>query len=967
MTEHKPSGFYFSTLALGLLMLSILLSLGGALFIVTWRSADILSKDQQYQMQKATETTHIALEQSLLRSERMLGRLKQKLESSPESDYSVVLRNDFHEFNSLRDMNPFTFLVLNNMQAIIASESDSLTDIPESFFSRLPPPPITASKWSIICNEDTFTCIVYSLPIYSAETGRQKAVLNGGICLDDNYYLLSQLRNFTGIEKHVIVYKGQIITSSLSSRIASGQTPNPNTAEFSDVSFAINSFPFLKSDEIKVFSFYSSSALLSLKESLSNDISVLLLLAIIVGLITSFLFSKFLTHPINQLMQYAQSIAARSNKVEISSSAIFELNQVASLLQKTFASLLDREKNLEVTLQSIGDGVIVTDTLGLITKMNPVAEKLTGYSFEEAKGLALTSIFNIFSAKTGRPLDSPVEKVLATGKVAALANHTVLKSRQGLEYQISNSAAPITTDENEIIGVILVFSDVTNDYLIRQDLKLSEEKFRSIVESAPMGIFIYTLNNLDQLILTDFNPAADKLLNTDNSAKVGKTIEEAFPDHARTEAAAKIKNAIIKEESWHTNNLVYDDGDIMGVFEISVFKIAPRKAATLFNNITKRKKAEKELHRIQKLQSIGTLAGGLAHDFNNILTGVFGNIEMVKLNLSESHISYPYVKRAFKALTRARHLTQQLLTFAKGGAPLFEKIYLDQTIPGLVEFDLSGSNVKAEICLADDLKPVKADRSQLSLVIANLLINAREAMPDGGKILIEADNCSDEADENGNCFVRLKITDLGCGIPQDKLSSIFDPYFSTKETGSGLGLAIAYSIINKHNGKISVTSIVESGTSFTILLPVDNSESVERTYSARSTEDQMEAESYHILVMEDEEIVREITRTMLESCGYSVDLSCDGAEAIEAYSKAMNEGTPYDIILMDLTIAGGMGGKEALIKLRKIDPNVRAIVYSGYSTDDAMSNYTEYGFKGRLSKPFQLHELRSEIKRALTD
>lgn len=476
--------------------------------------------------------------------------------------------------------------------------------------------------------------------------------------------------------------------------------------------------------------------------------------------------------------------------------------------------------------------------------MNKVAEKLTGWKLEEAKGKPLTEVFNIVDEDTREVTGNPVNRVLKDGKVIRLSNHTVLISKDGSEYNIVDSAAPIKDIESKIRGVVLVFRDVTE-----------------------------------------------------------------------------------------------------------------------------RLKIEKELLKTKKLESVGVLAGGIAHDFNNILTGLFGNIEIAKMKIARDHAAFTYLKTAGKALERATHLTKQLLTFAKGGDPVLEAVDLKSVVQTTVSFNLSGSNVKAHFNLPDNLWQIKADKGQISQVIANLTINAKEAMPDGGNLYIDAENVKNFKDPSAaylsGDFVKLSIRDEGIGIPAKYLERIFDPYFSTKQSGSGLGLAIIHSIITKHNGHIRVDSTHGVGTTFTIYLPADKS--VHEPVSPPRTEltEKPNSALGHILIMDDEEMIRSVSSSMLKMFGYTVDFAVDGKEAIEKFRSAYKSGKPFDIVIMDLTIPGGMGGKEAVQEILDLDPEAKVIVSSGYSTDPVMANYAKYGFKGRIVKPFQLEDLKKELARVM--
>lgn len=373
-------------------------------------------------------------------------------------------------------------------------------------------------------------------------------------------------------------------------------------------------------------------------------------------------------------------------------------------------------------------------------------------------------------------------------------------------------------------------------------------------------------------------------------------------------------------------------------------------------DITERKRMEDELLRTQKLESLAILAGGIAHDFNNVLTGILGSISLAKMRTPSDDTMLKTLTEAEKGCFRARELTQQLITFARGGAPVKKTLSLIDLIKESTTFTLSGSGTKPEFYIADDLWPADVDEGQISQVINNLVLNADQAMPRGGIIKITCENIQLNAEltplQKGK-YVKIMVKDHGIGIPKENLHRIFDPYFTTKQKGSGLGLTTTYSIINKHNGHISVESELGKGTTFSIFLPASEKEPEVR----KDIKEEYVIRKGRILIMDDDAIVRDVAGKMLTTLGYEVDYAEDGTSAIEQYKKAKETRRPFDTVIMDLTIPGGMGGKEAITKLLAIDPVARVIVSSGYSSDPVMSEYKRYGFSGVVTKPYTLAEL----------
>lgn len=509
-----------------------------------------------------------------------------------------------------------------------------------------------------------------------------------------------------------------------------------------------------------------------------------------------------------------------------------KINETESLVE----SLVQSEQNLRVTLNSIGDAVIATDNQGSITLMNPVAEQLTGWASAEAVGKKLPVVFKIINQQTREPAPNPVEKVLESSEVVGLANHTMLISKDGTEYHIADSGAPIRNAQNNIIGVVLVFRDVTE----------------------------------------------------------------------------KVK-------------------------------------------------AEQEYRKITKLESLGVLAGGIAHDFNNLLTAIFGNMGLVKMILPEDHKAHKYIDSALQAMENTTNLTRQLLTFAKGGDPIREAIPISDVITETAQFSLRGSNVALRINIQPDLWLVAADKGQLSQVIGNLVINGQQAMPNGGVLTISVENIV----LSDGRYVQILVEDQGVGIAPQYFDKVFDPYFTTKEQGNGLGLASAYSIVTRHNGRISVNSKLNQGTQFTIHLPaVDKTtESLSGSISANSqnTADN----SARILVLDDDKAVRDALVALLEELGHIVTYAYEGQEAIDYYQKAFDDGAAFDLVITDLTLPGGLGGHATAKEILKINPKAKIIVSSGYANDPVMANYEAYGFIGIVVKPYHFWELQAEVNRVL--
>jgi signal transduction histidine kinase/CheY-like chemotaxis protein len=389
-------------------------------------------------------------------------------------------------------------------------------------------------------------------------------------------------------------------------------------------------------------------------------------------------------------------------------------------------------------------------------------------------------------------------------------------------------------------------------------------------------------------------------------------------------------------------------------------------AVLVVRDVTVRQRFEEELERASRLESIGILAGGIAHDFNNILTAVMGNITLALLDAEGLATVERYLQEAERATLRARDLTQQLLTFAKGGDPVRSAVPLPEIIREVAAFALHGSSVRCDFDLPPGLWPADADKGQLGQVVQNLVINAVQAMPEGGSIRIGAANETVPKDSQRPLrpgdYVHISVADAGTGIKAEHLARIFDPYFTTKQHGSGLGLTTVYSIIRKHQGHIEAQSELGRGTTFHIWLPAL------RDGEPEEAGDQVESVAPmtgRVLFMDDEEPILAMAGMLLRRLGLQADLVRDGAEVVKKFSESYYAGRPYDLVVMDLTVPGGTGGREAIDQLRRIDPNVRAIVSSGYSSDPVLANYRAYGFCGMVAKPYKVEDFTKVLRSAL--
>jgi PAS domain S-box-containing protein len=493
----------------------------------------------------------------------------------------------------------------------------------------------------------------------------------------------------------------------------------------------------------------------------------------------------------------------------------------------------------------------------------------------------------------------------------------------------------------------------------------SEARYRRLFESNPHPLWVYDLETLRFLAV---NEAAVKHYGFSLDEFLTMTIEDIRPSE---DAPKQFENVFQVTSGSDRSGIVLrhrkKDGTIIDVEIVShALSFGGRQSeVVLANDITERIKVEEERLRTQKLESLGILAGGLAHDFNNLLTSILGNISLAQLDTQEGGPVYRRLEEAEKASLCARNLTQQLLTFSKGGHPVKKPVLLGELVRESAGFALRGSRSRCAFIIPEDLRPVYADEGQITQVINNLVINAVQAMPEGGLVTVTCGNVTvgraGSLPLSPGDYVRLSVADHGIGISKEYFEKIFDPYFTTKQKGSGLGLATSYSIVKRHDGHIAVESELGKGAVFHVYLPVSGKDVLNKAdefgAGVRGTG--------RVLIMDDEEMIRDIASQMLGKLGYTVDVAADGVEAIAVYTKARQSEKPFDLVIMDLTIPGGLGGKDTVQKLLELDPGVKAIVSSGYSNDPVMAEFEKHGFCGVVGKPYTLKTLSEAVAKVL--
>ncbi|MFH1146468.1 MAG: response regulator [Pseudomonadota bacterium] len=536
------------------------------------------------------------------------------------------------------------------------------------------------------------------------------------------------------------------------------------------------------------------------------------------------------------------------------------------------------------------------------------------------------------------------------------AREELRKAYRELELRVKERTAELAGTNEELQH------EIVEHKRTEESLRESQAKYESLVEQARDGVFIVR----DQVVVFANQALADISGYTVNEL-AGKQISDLIAPESLADLMSLYFQSVAggAVPDYYEARGISKSGTIKEIeLSAKLIQFEGKPAVTgIVRDITESKRIQEEVFRGHKLESIGVLAGGIAHDFNNLLLGVLGNIALAKISQKLEPHTLDMLNQVEKAALRAKHLTNQLLTFSQGGAPVKRVVRIEELIRDMATFALGGSNVRCNFSISEDLWPVNVDEGQLGQVIYNLTLNAQQAMPQGGDMDIEVQNAIVDEEHAGSPlegrYVRISVRDHGIGIPEEHIPRIFDPYFTTKQTGRGLGLSVAHAVVTKHGGCVEVESKLGTGAIFRIYLPAAEKQMPrsEKGNAGPKKKDTELTGKGRILLMDDQDIVRRVGREILEHFGYKAGLAKNGDEVLELYVEARKGPEPFDAVILDLTVPGHPGGKETIRRLLEIDPKVKGIVSTGYTNDPIVTEYRKHGFCGVINKPYDIEQL----------
>ncbi len=837
--------------------------------------------------------------------------------------------------------------------------------------------------------------VVY--PIFSLTSGRQQGYLYAELALKNIFS--DFLSHYSGSHQMALVsLQGKVVAHSQVEHVlqadevkdylpvrrvlagaesAYAEYTNLDNKEVLGVAVKVADLPLLVVGETSLARVYA------VIHTLRNTFVSVFCFSLFLILLVSLYLSRSMIRPIKTLYQASERIrmgmlepvAGNFPDDEIGSFArcfnqmVASLKKDRQLREEVETKLRESEKHYRMVADYAYDMECWRDPEGNFVHISPSCEKITGYvpdDFYEHPALMNEIVIpedrhifighkhDIEENGTSRPIEF---RVLHKDGSVRWLNHT---------------CQPVTGPDGEDLGVRGSNRDITHRKLAEEFLALEQERLAVTLRSIGDGVITTDIDARVTLI----NPVAEELTGWSSQVALGREVNEIFHilnERTRQPLDCPVAKVLRENRVVELVNhavLVSRSGTEVAIAD-SAAPIVGREGRRLgvvlvFRDVRNEKRLQEERIRNEKLAAVGVLAGGIAHDFNNLLMGLQGSLDLIRLSCREHpEKTEGYLANADRAIEKAVALARQLLTFAKGGVPVkgLELVKLPDLVREAAEFVLHGSQIKVEYEIETGIWGAEIDAGQINQVVNNLVTNARQAMSDIGVINIKIENIKvsvgDHVDVTPGTYVKVSIRDQGCGIKPEIMSRIFEPYFTTKESGSGLGLATSYSIIVNHGGRIEVTSELGHGSCFSFILPAVESPGAGELNALREEPSSPAAASGRgrILLMDDEAVIREVVSEMLEMLGYEVVSAADGEAMLKVYKESLVAGVAFQAVLMDLTVPGGMGGREAIKFLREIDPEVKAIVSSGYSEDPVMANFAAYGFDAMVPKPYKLESL----------
>jgi two-component system, cell cycle sensor histidine kinase and response regulator CckA len=627
-------------------------------------------------------------------------------------------------------------------------------------------------------------------------------------------------------------------------------------------------------------------------------------------------------------------------------------------------ALQESEKKYRDIFDNSLDGIFQSSPEGKFISVNKAMARMFGVETPEEMLSIISDIpYQLYANPARRK-----EMVKVMMRDGSVNNFEVeFLNKDGQKIWVSLNARAVKDEAGNLLRYEGTIKDISKRKRAEEELHNIQVMQKATLESTADGIIVTDLEGNIRLTNRRFAEIWHFPPEIIQAGHTRALMRYAWKDMEDPEDFLQRARKITQSGEMESSIVRFKDGRILERFSTPLIvnrEVAGRMAS--YRDVTDIHRMEEELYRTQKLDSLGILAGGIAHDFNNILTGILGNITLARMEAKPDTGMFSILEEAEKAAIRAKDLTQQLLTFARGGAPIRKTASVPEILRDTVQFALRGSKSSCDFLIPDDLWSAEIDRGQISQVINNMVINSDEAMPQGGSITIKAENAVIKEDDVASLipgrYIKITISDTGLGMPEEHISRVFDPYFTTKQKGSGLGLATSYSIIKNHGGTITVSSRLGAGSAFNIFIPA----SEERVKEQTATQKTQLSRKGRILVMDDEAMVLEVATRMLRHIGFSdIHAASNGKDAVDAYRKSVEEGNPFTVVIMDLTVPGGMGGEEAVKSLLEINPAVKVIVSSGYSSGPVLSDYKSYGFSAVVGKPYTVDELAHALDEAI--